>query len=285
MGNEIQKGALYVVATPIGNLLDITERAFKTLSEVDFIAAEDTRISGKLLSHLGIKKPFVSYYEHNKDRAHQPILERLKQGQSCAIITDAGTPAISDPGEQLVRLCHENNIKVIPIPGASAAITALSASGMPTGSFVFEGFLKDKSKERREQLEMLSVERRTIILYCAPHDIKDTLSQLYEAFGNRELVIARELTKLNEEILLTTLKQATITPPLEKGEFVLVVGGCSKDKTDAFWHDMTVLEHVEHYIALGEAQMNAIKLCAKDRKVPKSEIYNEVVKNKDIRKE
>ena len=171
MGNEIQRGALYVVATPIGNLLDITQRAVKTLSEVDFIAAEDTRVSGKLMTHFGIKKPFISYYEHNKDKAHQPILERLKQGQSCAVITDAGTPAISDPGEQLVRLCHENGIKVIPVPGASAAITALSASGMPSGSFVFEGFLKDKNKERRQQLEMLATERRTIIFYCAPHDI------------------------------------------------------------------------------------------------------------------
>ena len=285
MGNEIEKGALYVVATPIGNMLDITERAVKVLSEVDFIAAEDTRVSGRLLSLLGIKKPFISYFEHNKERAHQPILERLKQGQSCAVITDAGTPAISDPGEQLVRLCHENGIRVIPIPGASAAITALSASGMPSGSFVFEGFLKDKPKERREQLEKLSSEQRTIILYCAPHDIKATLEQLFEAFGDRELVIARELTKLNEEILHTTLKIAVQQPPIEKGEFVLIIGGCGEDKADTFWKQMTVVEHVDYYIKLGETQMNAIKLCAKDRHLPKSEIYNEIVKNKDIRKE
>lgn len=285
MGNEIQKGALYVVATPIGNLLDITQRAIKTLSEVDFIAAEDTRVSGRLLSHLGIKKPFISYYEHNKDKAHQPILERLKQGQSCAIITDAGTPAISDPGEQLVRLCHENAIKVIPIPGASAVITALSASGMPSGGFVFEGFLKDNNKERRKQLEMLSIEQRTIILYCAPHDIKDTLTELYEAFGEREIAIARELTKLNEEILRTTLNQAAASPPIEKGEFVLIVGGCDADDTDAFWQQMTITQHVEYYTELGESQMNAIKLCAKDRRVPKNAVYTEFVQNKDIRKE
>ncbi|HBL83951.1 MAG: 16S rRNA (cytidine(1402)-2'-O)-methyltransferase [Clostridiales bacterium GWF2_38_85] len=279
MNNKIEKGALYIVATPIGNMLDITERAKKVLAEVDFIAAEDTRVTGKLMMLLGIKKPFISYYEHNKESRHEAILQRLRQGESAALVTDAGTPAISDPGEKLVKHCRDNGIKVIPVPGANAAITALSASGLPSGRFVFEGFLKDKKSDRVEQIENLSRELRTIILYCAPHDIEEQLKELYVAFGNRDIVIAREITKLNETIISTTLENVQNDPPVTKGEFVLIISGYIASN-DEFWCDISVDEHVEYYKKLSLDTMSACKQVAKDRGLSKSEIYKQIIDNK-----
>ena len=280
MSNTTEKGALYVVATPIGNMLDITDRAKKVLSEVDFIAAEDTRVSGKLMMLLGIKKPFVKYYEHNKEAMHAPIIEKLKSGLSGAIVTDAGTPAISDPGELLVSCCLDAGIKVIPIPGASAAISALCVSGMPSRSFVFEGFLSDRNSERKKQLEALAEEKRTTILYCAPHDIVKRLSELYEYLGDRDIFIARELTKLNETTIKTTLAKAVADPPVERGEFVLIVGGRNDDTNGEFWSMMSVPEHVAYYEKITENTMEACKLCAKDRGLSKSAVYSEIIKSK-----
>lgn len=279
-GNAIEKGTLYVVATPIGNMMDISDRAKKVLGEVDFIAAEDTRISGKLLMLLDIKKPFVRYYEHNKEAMHEPIIEKLKSGQAGAIITDAGTPAISDPGEFLVKRCLDENIKVIPVPGVSAAIAALSVSGMPSRSFVFEGFLSDRNSERKKQLEMLAGEKRTAILYCAPHDIVKRLGELYDALGDRELFIARELTKLNEETIKTTLSKAVENPPVARGEFVLILGGKKDDAEGEFWSSMTIPDHVAYYEKITENTMEACKLCAKDRGLSKSSVYSEIIKSK-----
>ena len=200
-------GTLILVPTPIGNLGDISPRAAEALAGADFIAAEDTRVSIKLLNHLGLKKPLVSYYEHNKVTSGAAIVERLKAGETCALVTDAGTPAISDPGEDLVRLCAEAGLAVTAIPGPCAAITALAISGLPTGRFTFEGFLSINKKSRREHLDSLRNETRTMIFYEAPHKLRTTLSDLYQAFGDREIVLARELTKIHEEILSGTAQE------------------------------------------------------------------------------
>ncbi len=221
-------GMLYLVPTPIGNLGDISERCRQTLAEADFIAAEDTRVSLKLLNHLGLKKPLVSYYEHNRAESGQRILERLLAGETCALVSDAGSPAISDPGEDLVRLCAENGVTVCAIPGPCALVTALSVSGLPTGRFTFEGFLTMNKKNRREHLESLRSEQRTMIFYEAPHKLLATLSDLAAVFGgDRKISLCRELTKLHEEIYRTTIEQALAhyqsQPP--RGEFVLVVEG------------------------------------------------------------
>ena len=207
--NLILGGCLYLVATPIGNLSDISERAIKVLSEVDFIAAEDTRNSLRLLTHFGISKPMISYFEHNKRERGQTIVQRLAQGESCALITDAGTPAISDPGEDLVRMCADNNITVISVPGACAAICALTLSGLATARFCFEGFLPTAKAERRARLESLKNEERTMIFHEAPHKLKATLSDLSVTFGeNRKIALCRELTKLNEQTVRTTIGEA-----------------------------------------------------------------------------
>lgn len=275
-------GTLYIVPTPIGNMGDISKRTVEVLENVDFVVCEDTRIGGKLLFLLEIKKELVSHHEHNKRQSGAYIVKRLLMGESCALISDAGTPAVSDPGEEVVKLAHEQGVKVVPLPGPCAGICALSASGLPSRRFVFEGFLPGKGKERGERLSALTTERRTAIVYCTPHDIKKDTADLYEALGNRRVTVARELTKLNEQICATTLK--ALASKLEsgeipqKGEFALIIEGADKSDVDAdaFWADMDVPTHVAHYISLGFTKMDAIKKAAKDRGVPKSHIYNEV---------
>ena len=228
-------GILYLVPTPIGNLGDISARCTETLAQADFIAAEDTRVSLKLLNHLNIKKPMVSYHEHNKRESGPRILERLLAGESCALVTDAGCPAISDPGEDLVRLCAENGVPVCAIPGPCAAITALSVSALPTGRFAFEGFLPMQKKERRARLERLQGEERTMILYEAPHKLRDTLADLLEAFGpERRISLCRELTKLHEQVLRLSLGEAAAhyAENEPRGEYVLVLEGAApRDET------------------------------------------------------
>ena len=276
--NAIVGGTLYLVATPIGNLADLSERAIKTLSEVDFVAAEDTRNSGKLLSCFGISKPLVSYYEHNKKEKGEVIVSRLLAGESCALVTDAGTPAISDPGEDLVRLCAERGVTVTSVPGACAAVNALALSGLATGKFVFEGFLPVPKAERRERLEELSGEKRTMILYEAPHKLRTTLADLKEAFGDRKIALCRELTKLNEEILRTTLDDAIAhyEEREPRGEYVLILEGGEGKKKTCFYENMTVEEHVAYYVAKGMSKMDATKAVAKDLGVPKNEIYRKI---------
>ena len=277
--NQIVGGTLYLVATPIGNLSDISQRALKVLNEVDFVAAEDTRNTGKLLSYFGISKPMISYFEHNKRERGLVILEKLQEGQSCALVTDAGTPAISDPGEDLVVLCSENNIPVTSIPGCSAVVNALALSALPTGRFCFEGFLSTNKNERNERLNEIKNDTRTTIFYEAPHKLSKTLKDLYDAFGNRRISLCRELTKLNEEIIRTTLLGAIeyYEANSPRGEYVLVVEGCQeKQVANEFWSSMTIMEHVKHYEGQGLKRMDAIKAVAKDRGVSKSEIYKVV---------
>ncbi len=274
--NAVEGGVLYLVATPIGNLADISERALKVLSEVDFIAAEDTRNTGRMLAHFGISKPMLSYFEHNKRERGEVIVSRIEAGESCALVTDAGTPAISDPGEDIVRLCHERDIRVTSIPGCCAAITALTLSGLTTGRFTFEGFIGTSKSERRERLAELSTERRTMIFYEAPHRLRETLSDLCSSFGGeRELALCREITKLNEEVCRTTLAGAVelYAEREPRGEYVLVVAGAAKAEVAADYPDDPV-EHVEQLIAGGMTKMEAIKAVARLRGVPKNDIYD-----------
>jgi len=276
--NVILGGTLYLVATPIGNLSDLSERALKVLSEVDFVAAEDTRNSGLLLSRFGISKPMVSYFEHNKRERGELIAARLESGESCALITDAGTPAISDPGEDIVRICAQRGIPVTSIPGACAAITALTLSALPTGRFVFEGFLSGNKAERRERLESLATESRTMIFYEAPHHLRQTLADMIQYFGDeRPLTLCRELTKLNEEVVRTTLAEAAALYETKdpRGEYVLVLGGCTDVPRVASYPE-NIEEHVAMLEAEGMSRMEAIKSCAKARGVPKNQIYNAV---------
>ena len=278
--NAIRRGMLYLVATPIGNLSDLSERAVKVLSEVDLIAAEDTRNSAKLLNILGIKKPMVSYHDHNRRERGEELCQRLAGGESIALITDAGTPGISDPGEDMVALCAERGLPVTLIPGACAGICALVLSGLPTGKFVFEGFLPPKSSDRRARLRELSGEKRTVVFHEAPHKLVSALTDMAEIFGDsRRIALCRELTKLNEEIVRTTLGQARdhYSENDPRGEFVLVVEGASgEDKP--FWAELDERGHVEHYISLGMSKNDAIKAAARDRGVPKNEVYQKVIK-------
>ena len=268
-------GTLYLVATPIGNLGDFSPRAVETLNQVDFIAAEDTRVSVKLLNHFQIKKPLVSYHEHNHVTAGQSILSRLEAGESCALVTDAGTPAISDPGEDLVRLCAQAQVPVIAIPGCCAGISALAVSGLPTGRFVFEGFLTVNKKSRRERLEVLKAEERTMIFYEAPHKLLTTLEDLSAAFGpERQVALCRELTKLHEETRRTTLGEAAAwyreTAP--KGEFVLVVAGAPPRQAAA----VSLEEAVGQVLALraqGMRLKDAAKEVAEHTGLSKNELY------------
>ena len=269
-------GILYIVPTPIGNMGDMTPRAKEVLERVDFVASEDTRVGGKLLMLLGIKKPLVSYHEHTSKSATDSIIERIRSGESCALITDAGTPAVSDPGEKLVRECADAGIEITALPGACAAVTAISASGLPSRRFCFEGFLPENKRERRERLEELSREKRTFILYISPHDIDSYLPELANTLASRKCVLAKELTKLHERYLRGTVKEIaekfqTLSPAEKKGEFVMICEGMSEE--DAFWKEMTVEEHVEHYISLGLSKMDACKATARDRGVGKGEIY------------
>ena len=268
-------GTLYLVATPIGNLGDFSPRAVETLASVDFIAAEDTRVSVKLLNHFQLKKPLVSYHEHNHVTAGQSILQRLLAGESCALVTDAGTPAVSDPGEGLVRLCAENGVPVIAIPGCCAAVNALAVSGLPTGRFCFEGFLPMNKKERRERLAALQTEERTMLFHEAPHKLRATLADLRDAFDpDRRLSLCRELTKLHEETLRMTLGEAVayyeVTEP--KGEFVLVLEGApQREKAGISLEEAAamVLRRREE----GEKLKDAVKEVAQHTDLPRNELY------------
>lgn len=273
--NRVEGGKLYLVATPIGNLADMSERAVKVLSEVDFIAAEDTRNSLRLLTHFGISKPMVSYHEHNRRERGEEISERLSAGESCALITDAGTPAISDPGEDIVRLCAERGIPVTSIPGACAMITALTLSGLPTARFCFEGFLPVQKKERRQRLEELSYEKRTFILHEAPHKLRTTLSDLADTLGGeRRISLCRELTKLNEEIHRTTLAEAVeyYGEREPRGEYVLVVEGGTKE-AETKKSNMTPEETFAYYLGEGMSRSDAAKATAKLLELSRNEVY------------
>ncbi len=272
-------GTLYLVATPIGNLGDLSPRALSVLEEVDFIAAEDTRVSVKLLNHFQIKKPMVSYHQHNRAAAGPAILRRLLDGESCALVTDAGMPAVSDPGEDLVRSCAEAGVEVIPIPGCCALICALAASGLPTGRFTFEGFLSTNRKSRMEHLQSLEGEQRTMIFYEAPHKLLRTLQDLLEAFGDRPVALCRELTKLHEETVRTTLSKAAAyyaenTP---KGEFVLVLAGAQPHEE----RPVTMEEAVAMVEALrqgGTGMKDAVRTVAADTGLNKNELYAAALK-------
>ena len=274
-------GTLFLCATPIGNLGDITQRVLETLESADLIAAEDTRNTLHLLNHFGIKKPMISYHEHNKyDRAEE-LIGRLRAGENIALVTDAGTPAISDPGEVLTARCIEEGIRVTSLPGACALITALTMSGMPARRFCFEGFLPADKKERRKVLESLRSEERTIILYEAPHRLRQTLAELEKELGDRKVTLCRELTKRYEEALGMTLQEACrYYSPGEnepRGEYVLVLAGADpakleQEKRESF-AEMSLEEHMELYTGRGMSRKEAMKQVAQDRGVPKREIY------------
>lgn len=271
---------LYLVPTPIGNLSDISDRCRETLQSVDFIAAEDTRVTLRLLNHMGIKKPLVSYYEHNKEVSGPKIVERLLAGESCALVTDAGSPAISDPGEDLVRLCAEAGVTVTAIPGPCAAITALSISALPTGRFTFEGFLSTAKKSRFAHLDSLRAEQRTMIFYEAPHKLTGTLADLRQVFGGtRRICLCRELTKLHEEVRRMTLGEAAAyyeeTPP--RGEFVLVVAG-AEEKAEEGCTFEAALDLVRARMAEGLSTKDAVKQVAKLTGFAKNLLYDAVVK-------
>ena len=270
-------GTLYLVATPIGNLGDLSVRAAETLAEVDFIAAEDTRVTVKLLNHLDIKKPMVSYHRHNADTKGRDIVERLLAGESCALVTDAGTPAISDPGEDLVARCAAEEIPVVPIPGACAFVNALAVSGLPTGRFTFEGFLPMNKKNRRAHLEGLVGEQRTMLFHEAPHKLSATLEDLEKTFGpDRRVALCRELTKLHEEVWRTTLGEAAAHYAANpaKGEFVLVVEGAALQKEEATLEDG--LERVSELMAEGLSRKDAVKQAAAQLGLSRNELYDAV---------
>ncbi len=269
-------GILYLVPTPIGNLGDISLRARQTLEAADFIAAEDTRVTLKLLNHLEIKKSLVSYYEHNKTFKGSRIVERILAGETCALVSDAGSPAISDPGEDLVRQCYDAGITVCAIPGPCAAITALSISGQSTGRFCFEGFLSMSKKSRREHLDSLRTERRTMIFYEAPHKLMNTLQDMAEVFGpERPISFCRELTKLHEQVLRTTLGEAigyyTENPP--KGEFVLVLAGAPEEVKRAL-SPADAAARVNELIAQGLSRKDAVKQTAQELDLPRNVVYS-----------
>lgn len=266
-------GMLYVVGTPIGNLGDWSPRAAQTLEAVDFIAAEDTRVTLKLLNHFGIKKELVSYFEHNKRERGEIILSRILAGETCAVVTDAGMPAISDPGEDLVRLCHEHGVKVEAVPGPTAFATALAVSGMNVGRFTFEGFLSVSKKSRREHLEQLQNERRTMVFYEAPHKLLYTLQDFYETFGEREITLVRELTKIHEEIIRTTLSAAITRYENEKpkGEFVLILAGKTAEEPSVTLED--AIAKAQRLVADGMSVNAAAKEAAAGTPFKKNDIY------------
>lgn len=272
-------GKLYLCATPIGNLEDITYRVVRTLEEVDLIAAEDTRNSIKLLNHFGIKTPMTSYHEHNKIEKGKKLVEKLQSGMQIALITDAGTPGISDPGEELVKMCYEAGIEVTSLPGAAACITALTLSGLPTRRFAFEAFLPADKKEKQAVLQELAGETRTIVLYEAPHRLLRTLQELSEVLGNRNLTVCRELTKKHETAFVTTIEDAIAYYEKDepKGECVLVLEGRSREELKqeevAKWEEMSISEHMDYYLGQGVDKKEAMKKVAKDRAISKREVY------------
>lgn len=272
-------GTLYLCATPIGNLEDMTMRCIRVLKEADLIAAEDTRNSIKLLNHFDIKTPMTSYHEYNKAGKGQKLVKRLKDGENIALITDAGTPGISDPGEDLVRLCRKEGISVTAVPGAAACITALTISGLPTRRFVFEAFLPADKKERGMVLKEMENETRTMVLYEAPHRLTRTLKELNEALGNRRIRICRELTKKHEEVFAATVEDAITYYERQepRGECVIVIEGKSREELTARdrarWEEMSIEEHMEYYTGAGMDRKDAMKQVARDRGVGKREIY------------
>ena len=272
-------GILYVTGTPIGNLSDLSPRAAQTLEQVDFIAAEDTRVTLKLLNHLGIKKPMISYYEHNKRERGEIICAKIEAGENCAIVTDAGMPCISDPGEDLIKLCEERGIKTVVIPGPSAVVSALAVSGLETGRFCFEGFLSVNKKSRNEHLQSLKNERRTMIFYEAPHKLPATLRDLYSAFGDRKLSIVRELTKIHEEVIRTTTKYAaeSYADGSVKGELVLVLEGAKESETEEKYTLEYAVELAKKLIENGEKPTAAAKSAAEMTGFKKNEIYRELL--------
>ncbi len=282
--SDSEKGKLYLVATPIGNLQDITFRAINTLKEVDFIAAEDTRQTIKLLNHFEIKKPLVSYYEHNKIVKGNYLIEQLLQGKNIALVSDAGSPGISDPGEDLVKLAIENSVEVTMIPGPVAAVTGLVISGLPAGRFVFEGFLPMNKRLRQERLQKLKDETRTIIFYEAPHKLPYTLKDMYNAWGDRKIALARELTKRFEEIIRCSLFEAMERFQVEapKGEFVVIIEGQDEkllvEQERDKYSEISIEDHVNKYIEEGLTKKDAIKKVAEDRGLNKRDVYNVVMK-------
>lgn len=276
-------GVLYLCATPIGNLEDMTWRAVRVLQEVDLIAAEDTRNSIKLLNHFNIKTPMTSYHEHNKYEKAEVLVRKLQEGQNIALITDAGTPGISDPGEELVRQCQETGITITSLPGACACVNALILSGLPTRRFCFEAFLPSDKKERLRILEELKTETRTVVLYEAPHRLVRTLQELLEYLGERRITICRELTKKHETVFRTTLEEAAAyySEQEPKGECVIVLEGVSADKLEAEkrkqWEQMDLAEHVEYYMNQGMDKKSAMKQTAADRGITRREVYQALI--------
>ena len=273
-------GTLYLCATPIGNLGDVSARCLEIFETVDLIAAEDTRRTVQLLNHFGISKPLTSYHEHNKREKGAYIISLLKDGKNVAQVSDAGTPAISDPGEDLVRMCIENDITVTSIPGPVAGINALILSGLPTSRFAFEGFLSVNKRHRKEHLASVKNDTHTLIFYEAPHKLKTTLADMAEVFGGeRRIALVRELTKLHEEVIRTTLDGALerYSDSSPRGEYVLVIEGAKEieDDSAAWWEEMTVTEHVEKYIDEGLSSKDAVKKAAADRNISKREVYSE----------
>ena len=289
MNDTTTPGMLYLCATPIGNLSDITERVKETLADADIIAAEDTRNSLKLLNHFDIKTPLTSYHEHNKYDKAKELIEMMRCGKNVALVTDAGTPAISDPGQVLTDMCHKEGIRVTSLPGPCALITALTLSGFDARRFVFDGFLPPEKKERREVLGDLKNETRTIIIYEAPHHLKNTLSELQDALGDRNIAICRELTKKFEEVKRMTLLQALSyydkTEP--KGEYVLIIDGKPRDQIKREqadkWNETDINEHMAMYESRGIERREAMKMVAADRGVTKREIYGKLLEQTDKR--
>ncbi|MBR6572562.1 MAG: 16S rRNA (cytidine(1402)-2'-O)-methyltransferase [Clostridia bacterium] len=267
-------GKLYVVGTPIGNLSDFSPRGIETLRNVDFIAAEDTRVTVKLLNHFDIKKPMLAYYEHNKMEKGGDIIARLLAGENCALVSDAGMPAISDPGEDLVRMCYENGIEVESVPGPSALVTALAISGMKSGRFCFEGFLSVNKQSRRLHLNEVKNEKRTMIFYEAPHKLPATLRDMYEAFGDRKIALVRELTKIHEEVIHTTLSQAAMryVDAQPKGEFVLIIEGQKQEEKNVYTIEQAV-KIAKEYMADGNSASSSARLAAEDTGFKKGDIY------------
>ena len=267
-------GTLYVVGTPIGNLGDFSPRAVEVLSNCDFIAAEDTRVTIKLLNHFGIKKPMVSYYEHNRAQRGGVIIDRLLNGENCVLVSDAGMPAISDPGEDLTRLCHENGITVSAVPGPCAFATALAISGMPSGRFTFEGFLTRAKQNRREHLEELVDEKRTMIFYEAPHKLASTLADMEKYWGNRNIALVKELTKIHENVERTTLFEAAqkYSDGSAKGEYVIIIEGKPQDEKEEVTMD-SALEIALGLVEKGMSKNEAAKEAAKQTGLKKSDIY------------
>lgn len=273
-------GKLYIVGTPIGNLLDMSPRAIETMNNCDFIAAEDTRVTVKLLNHFNIKKPMISYYRHNTEANGKVIIDKILSGENCVLVSDAGMPAISDPGEQLVQDCADLGIDVYVVPGPSAVVAALAVSGLPTGRFAFEGFLSMNKKRRMEHLESIKEEKRTIVFYEAPHKLKSTLDDLYSTLGDRKISIVRELTKVHEEVLRFSLSEAikyyeNINP---RGEFVLIVQGTNDNDIKEEYTLEDAVNMANKLIDEGKSVSESAKIASKETKLKKGDIYKRLIK-------